>query len=90
MHFLRGGQQNNYDKFLEQSRLKNYTVKEVMTTGLAKLSSTDKIDVALEIFMENLFHAIPVVDDNELVGLLTTFDILNTLSKDGTAVQQKV
>lgn len=52
-------------------------VEEVMTTKLAKLSPTDRVDVAAEIFSENLFHAIPVVDDdNKLVGMITTYDLI--------------
>jgi len=52
-------------------------VEEVMTTKLAKLSPNDRIDVAAEIFSENLFHAIPIVDDgNKLVGMLTTYDLI--------------
>ncbi|MBK9960382.1 MAG: CBS domain-containing protein [Saprospiraceae bacterium] len=26
--------------------------------------------------MEHLFHALPVVDNGELVGIITTFDVL--------------
>ncbi len=52
-------------------------VEEVMTTKLAKLNPNDRLDVAAEIFSENLFHAIPVVDDqNKLVGVLTTYDLI--------------
>lgn len=51
-------------------------VKEIMTTKLAKLEPDDKIGTAAELFLVNRFHAIPVVKDGALVGLVTTFDIL--------------
>ncbi len=77
--------QRNYDKIpykdvFEESRLKAYNVKDVMTTGLAVLSPDDRIDVALEVFKENILHAIPIVENGDLVGLLTTHDIINALS----------
>jgi CBS-domain-containing membrane protein len=53
-------------------------VKDVMTEQVAKLQPDDKISVALKIFKENLFHAIPIVNEkNRVVGILSTFDLLN-------------
>jgi len=53
-------------------------VSEVMTTQVAKLSPNDTLDVAMGFFRENLFHAMPVVDEEgKLVGILSTFDLLN-------------
>ena len=51
-------------------------VKEVMTTKLARLEPTAKVGTAAEIFLENLFHALPIVEGEKLVGIVTTFDIL--------------
>ncbi|MEO7176972.1 MAG: CBS domain-containing protein [Saprospiraceae bacterium] len=51
-------------------------VKEVMTTKLATIEANSKIGTAAEIFLEHLFHAIPIVDDGDLVGIVTTFDVL--------------
>ncbi len=88
LYFLKGASyENGYDDMLNEARLNNYTAEEIMTTGLAKVSSKDRIGVAVEVFKENLFHAIPVVDDDELVGILTTYDIIRSLSlKDQKAV----
>ena len=53
-------------------------VEEVMTKQVAALHFNEPINVAVGIFQENLFHALPVVDDNhKLVGILTTHDLLN-------------
>ena len=81
-YFLRGTQTSEYDKILENSRLNAYKAKDIMTSNLAKLEPTDKINVALEVFKANLFHAIPVVEDNKLVGILTTLDIIKALSEN--------
>ena len=59
-----------------------------MTTGLAKLSPEERINVALEVFMANRFHAIPVVDDGDLVGIVTTFDIMKELNTEKVTADQ--
>ena len=81
LYFLKGATYDNgYEDMLNEARLNNYTADEIMTTGMAKVSSKDRIGVAVEVFKENLFHAIPVVDNDELVGILTTYDIIRSLS----------
>lgn len=61
-------------------KFENYAeipVKQAMTTKLAKLEAKSKIGTAAEIFLENLFHALPVVDEKgKLIGIVTTFDVL--------------
>ena len=89
LYFLKGAAYDSgYEDMLNEARLNNYTVEEIMTKGLAKVSSKDRIGVAIEVFKVNLFHAIPVVDDDELVGILTTYDIIRSLSlKDQKVVK---
>ena len=84
VQFLKGAGYSNYDELIEHSRLESYTVQDVMITKIATLESTDRINVALEIFSENLFHAIPIVDNGELVGMLTTLDIIKALKEEDT------
>lgn len=86
MHFLRGTTPSaEYDKIIEASRLNNYKVEDIMTKGMATIESTERINVALQIFSENIFHALPIVDNGELVGMLTTFDIIKELLKEDNA-----
>jgi acetoin utilization protein AcuB len=85
LFFRRGFTSTETEKFEENVRLNNYTAKHIMTSKLAKLSPDDKINVALEVFKENLFHAIPVVEDEKLVGIVTTFDIIYRLAVDAEA-----
>lgn len=68
-----------YDLFKLSIDLKDYEntkVSDVMTRKLAVIEPTDKVGTAAEIFMEHLFHAVPVVQDGELVGIVTSFDVL--------------
>jgi len=85
LFFRRGFLDDRDDEKIEEVRLNNYEVSYIMTKGIATLEPTDKINVALEIFKENLFHAIPVVDEDVLVGIVTTHDIIHHLAKDNKA-----
>lgn len=76
MFFLGGASLYEEDRFDNDSRLKRAQVKDIMTKGLGKLEPDDRINVALEVFCTNRFHALPVVKDGELVGILTPFDIM--------------
>ncbi|HQU59428.1 MAG: CBS domain-containing protein [Phaeodactylibacter sp.] len=55
----------------------NIKVKEIMTQRIGTLSPNDKIGAAAEVFLENLIHGLPIVNENnELVGIITTHDVL--------------
>lgn len=81
LFFQKGFSKTKREEELEAFRMKTHRVKEIMTTGLAKLDPSDKISVALEVFKVNMFHAIPVVVDDELAGMITTFDIIRALAE---------
>lgn len=83
LHFLRGFQHTPEDALVNEARLRAYTAESIMTKGLAKVLPDDRINVALMVFLENRFHALPVVnEENELVGIITTFDIIKQLESD--------
>ncbi len=65
----------------EAFRLRKHTAKDIMTTGLAKLEENDRIEVAITVFEENLFHAIPIEQEGKLVGILTTYDLIINLAE---------
>ena len=52
---------------------------EVMTRQVAVLNPEDSLELAAGYFRENLFRALPIVDkdDGNLVGILTTYDMIN-------------
>lgn len=88
LHFLRGFNRNEEDRFVNEARMRAYHAEDIMTTGLAKVSSVDRINVVLEIFLVNRFHAVPVVDNKELVGIVTTYDIIQELAKNEITPEQ--
>ncbi len=59
--------------------LEHTKVEDIMTKGIGKLEPDDRINVALEIFSKNWFHALPVVQDDELVGIVTTQDVIRAI-----------
>ena len=66
-----------YDLWNHRSSNPNETfVTDVMNTRIVKISINDKIGTAAELFLDNRFHALPVMDGDKLVGIVTTFDVL--------------
>lgn len=80
-HFMGGASHYDEDRFVNDLRLERTLVSEIMTKRLGKVAPDDRINVVLEVFLINRFHALPVVEDNELVGIITPFDIMTALSK---------
>jgi acetoin utilization protein AcuB len=67
---------------LTNNRLKTWEAEDIMSTKLAKVESSDAIRTALEVFKINRFHALPVVDNDELVGIVTPLDIVIALANE--------
>ena len=70
-----------YDLFkrgLNKKSAASIVVKDIMTKKLATLEPTAKVGTAAEIFLEHLFHAIPIVNGpgKKLVGIVTTHDVM--------------
>ena len=58
-------------------------VEEIMAKQVAKLTPEDTALVAAGFFRENLFHALPIIDEEGiLVGILTTYDLLTYAYKE--------
>ncbi len=55
------------------------SIDQVMQQNVKTISSSATIREVAEIFTEVEFHALPVVDDGVLVGIVTTTDLINYL-----------
>ena len=54
-----------------------HAIADVMTQHVAYLTPDEQVGAAAEVFMEHLFHGLPICNDrHELVGIVTTHDIL--------------
>lgn len=80
-YFMGGASHYEEDRYVNELRLQKTKVSEIMTKRLGKVAPDDRINVALEVFLVNRFHALPVVEEGELVGIITPFDIMTALSK---------
>ncbi len=56
-----------------------FTIEQVMAKNLVSVQSSATIKEVAEILAKKEFHALPVVDNGELVGIVTTTDLINYL-----------
>lgn len=56
-----------------------FTIEQVMQKKLISVSPSTSIKEVAEIFATKEFHALPVVDNNQLVGIVTTTDLIKYL-----------
>lgn len=68
------GQENADEAILEM-----LTISQVMTSKPKTVSSDTIIRDLAEIFVKEEFHALPVVDNGELKGIVTTSDVMKYL-----------
>jgi len=53
-----------------------YTAKDIMTRYPMQLDPDDTVGLAADIFLANRFHALPVVEAGDLVGIVTSHDLI--------------
>lgn len=58
-----------------------FSIEQVMTSQLVSLNVDDLVKDAAEIFTKAEFHALPVLHDDALVGIVTTTDVIKYLLK---------
>jgi acetoin utilization protein AcuB len=60
-----------------QKIFENFTVQDLMTKRVVRIHPNEKIGTAVEIFLENYFHALPIInEEKEIVGIVSSYDIL--------------
>lgn len=53
-----------------------FSIEQVMTRKVKWIESTNTVAQAAQLFLENEFHALPVVDNDCLTGIVTTTDVI--------------
>lgn len=56
-----------------------FTIEQVMVKNLVNMPSTATIKEVAELLSKKEFHAIPIVDNKKLVGIVTTTDLIKFL-----------
>lgn len=54
-------------------------IDQVMTTNVKTVNKTDSIYDVAKVFASKEFHALPVVDEDKLVGIVSTTDMIKYL-----------
>ena len=67
------------DDFTSDSVYDMFSIDQVMVRNVIGISPDTTVRQAAKIFAEKEFHALPVLEGEELVGILTTTDIINFL-----------
>lgn len=71
----------SFDKFIRDQKISIEAIEEVMSKNVICIDHETSIEQAIKIMMERRVNALPVNDNDELVGLITTYDILKNLIK---------
>ena len=56
-----------------------FTIEQVMAKNLVSVTSDTTIRSVAEMLAKREFHSIPIIDNTELVGIVTTTDLINFL-----------
>ncbi|MFB3764099.1 MAG: chloride channel protein [Methanotrichaceae archaeon] len=62
--------------------LKSLNVKSAMTSNMPLINSGARIDNAAEIMKSNEVHAVPVVDDGKLMGIVAKLDLMKVSNEN--------
>ncbi len=70
---------NESDKKLKIGFYSGFTIEQIMTKNVQTLQIDDSVKDAAEMLSFGNFHAVPVVQGHDLVGIVTTTDVINYL-----------
>ncbi len=63
-------------KTYSEKEYRSLKAADIMTRYPVTLDPDDTVGLAADIFLANKFHALPIVEDEQLMGLVTTHDLL--------------
>jgi len=79
--YLEGMILDSFDQFLRDKKSQNTPVEDVMTSNPYRTTPTATLSSAIGVMLDNRVNALPVVDNDTLVGLVTSHDILEAFKK---------
>ena len=89
MHFLQGSVKGGGNGLLEETRLRSWKVEEIMSKEVVTLTTANSIADALDIFKLNKVHCLPILENEELVGILTPHDFILALANEKEKQQHR-
>lgn len=64
-------------KFVETTVYDMFSLEQVMTSKVVCVESDDTIKEVAEVLAREHFHALPVIEHDKIVGIITSTDIIN-------------
>lgn len=56
--------------------LKSATASEIMTKNYIPVKPDDSLEYGVELLLQNEFHCLPVIENDQAVGIITSYDLL--------------
>jgi CBS domain-containing protein len=70
---------NEHEEFVDTIVYNMFTIPQVMVNDVMSVASDTSIKDVARFLSKKEFHALPVVDNGKLVGIVTTTDLINYL-----------
>lgn len=70
---------DEYESDVDSVVYNMFSMEQVMAKNLVSVSSDTSVKAVAQILAVKEFHALPVVDNDKLVGIVTTTDLINYL-----------
>ncbi|OEK08896.1 CBS domain-containing protein [Flavivirga aquatica] len=67
------------EKEIDTTLYDMFTIKQVMTKNVISVNSKTTIKEVAEMLSKKEFHALPIINNKKLVGIVTTTDLINYL-----------
>jgi CBS domain-containing protein len=68
---------NDSGNYVESTVYDMFSLEQVMTSKVVCVKSDDTIKEVAEILAREHFHALPVIEHDKLIGIITSTDIIN-------------
>lgn len=79
--FLEGMVTTSFDRFLRTKKSEHTPVEDIMTANPYRIQVDATLTEALDMMLDHHINALPVLEDEKTVGIITTRDILTTLNQ---------
>ena len=85
LYLLNRMDNDGFEAYRNQVRLKNYKVSEIMSSQVITLQKEEPLLHALQLFLDKTINALPIMDGEKLVGIITSRDIIKGLVREASA-----
>ena len=70
---------DEHEEYVDAVVYNMFTIEQVMTKNVVSIPATTTIKEAAEILAHKEFHALPVIEGDKLIGIVTTTDLIRYL-----------